>query len=76
MAELHLTDIDDKVLARLRKQAQQKGISLEDQVRALLQQEAEEDTGDSDDTFQTLRMPPAGLPVFDPTRDVDETLTE
>lgn len=59
MAELHITDIDEQVLARLRERAKQEGIPLEEQVRFLLKQAAEADdngrTGDS----QTLRMPPA-----------------
>ena len=59
MAELHLTNIDDEVLARLRERAQQEGTSLEERVRSLLEQEAEGDTEDSDDPSQTLRMPPA-----------------
>jgi hypothetical protein len=58
MAELHLTDIDDEVLDRLRKRARRAGRSLEEQVRTLLEREAEDDPGESGDGSQTLRMPP------------------
>lgn len=57
MAELHITDIDDQVLARLREQAQREGTSLEDQVRLLLTQAAEAEDSRSGDEEQTLRMP-------------------
>lgn len=57
MAELHLTNINEVVLARLRDRAQQEGTSLEEKVRGLLEQEAERDADVSEDTSQTLRMP-------------------
>ena len=57
MAELHLTNINEVVLARLRDRAQQEGTSLEEKVRGLLEQEAERDADVPEDTSQTLRMP-------------------
>jgi len=59
MAELHISDIDEQVLARLRERAKQEGASLEEQVRALLKQAAGESGSDAIDDSQTLRMPPA-----------------
>ena len=57
MAELHLTNINEVVLARLRDRAKQEGTSLEEKVRGLLEQEAERDADVPEDTSQTLRMP-------------------
>ena len=57
MAELHLTNINDAVLARLRRRAQQEGASLEEKVRGLLQREAERESDVPADAPQTLRMP-------------------
>jgi plasmid stability protein len=37
MAELHLTDIDDEVLARLQRRAEQEGRSVEDLVQEELE---------------------------------------
>ena len=59
MAELHLTDIDDQVLARLRQQVEQEGTSLKEQVRSLLEQAAESTDGSSEEPSQTLCMPPS-----------------
>jgi len=57
MADLHLTNINDAVLARLRERAQQEGTSLEERVRGLLEREAERDADVPVDTSHTLRMP-------------------
>lgn len=59
MAALHIPDIDEQVLTYLRERARREGTSLEEQVRALLKQAAEERDGDGLDDSQTLRMPPA-----------------
>lgn len=67
MAEVHLTDIDDKVLDRLRERAQQEGMSLEERIRSLLKREVEEENGELEDISQTLRMPPSDRSF----RDVD-----
>jgi len=67
MAEVHLTDIDDKVLDRLRERAQEEGMSLEERIRSLLKREVEEETGELENTSQTLRMPPSDRSF----RDVD-----
>jgi plasmid stability protein len=57
MAELHLTNINDAVLARLRERARQEGASLEEKVRELLEREAARESDVPEDTSQTLRMP-------------------
>lgn len=67
MAERHLTDIDEQVLARLRKRAQQEGTSLEERIRSLLEWEPEKETEKSDELCQTLQMPPYDRSL----RDVD-----
>jgi hypothetical protein len=54
MAELHLTDIDDEVLAKLQERARRDGTSLEERIRSLLERAAAEEDGAS----ETLRMPP------------------
>ena len=59
MAELHIPDMDEQVLARLRERAERKGLSLEEQVRTLLKEAAGENGSDAISDFQTLRMPPA-----------------
>jgi plasmid stability protein len=67
MAELHLTNVDEDVLARLRDRAQQAGISLEEQICTLLEQGGEEEGNDGSEASQTLRMPPSDRSF----RDVD-----
>lgn len=57
MAELHLTNLNDAVLARLREHARQEGVSLEEKVRGLLEREAERDADVPEDASQPLRMP-------------------
>jgi hypothetical protein len=57
MAELHLTNLNDAVLARLRERARQEGVSLEEKVRELLEREAEREADAPEDASQTLRMP-------------------
>ncbi len=57
MAELHLTDLDEQVLHRLRERARKAGLTLEERVRSLLTKDAEGEVGDSDEDVQTLRMP-------------------
>lgn len=66
MAELHITDIDEQVLARLRERARREGASLEARIRSLLEQAAEADDSSSEES-QTLRMPPSDRSF----RDVD-----
>ena len=58
MAELHLTDLDEQVLDRLRERARKDGMTLEERIRSLLIQDAEGGAGDSEEDGQTLRMPP------------------
>lgn len=67
MAELHLTDIDDEVLARLRDRAREEGTSLDERIRSLLKHAAEEDGSGSAEESNTLRMPPSDRSF----RDVD-----
>lgn len=57
MAELHLTDLDDVVLARLQERARQQGMSLEENIRRLLKREAEKEPKTPEDVSETLRMP-------------------
>ncbi len=56
MAELHLTDIDEDVLARLRERARREGTSLEERIHSLLEHAAAEKQ--STEVSETLRMPP------------------
>lgn len=57
MPDLHLSNIDDAVLAQLRERAWQEGLSLEEKVRTLLEQEVSSETGSSGEDAETLRMP-------------------
>lgn len=67
MAELHITDVDDEVLARLRDRARREGTSLDERIRSLLTQAAEKEGSGSTEELQTLRMPPSDRSF----RDVD-----
>ena len=58
MAELHITDIDERVLTRLRERAQQDNVELEEIVRHLLEEAAEEEHTRVTKKGGTLRMPP------------------
>lgn len=57
MADLHLTNLNDAVLARLRERARHEGVFLEEKVRGLLEREAEREADAPEDASQTLRMP-------------------
>ena len=58
MADLHLRNLDEEVLTELRKQAQQRGLSLEETARSILQQETRNVVDASEEeASQTLRMP-------------------
>jgi len=57
MAELHLPNIDDELLDRLRERARQHGVSLEEQVRILLERSSNRETDKQEEISQTLRIP-------------------
>lgn len=58
MADVHLTNINEQVLSRLRERAHREGTSLEKTIRSLLEQAASEEEPRPEEP-KTLRMPPS-----------------
>lgn len=71
MAELHLTGIDDRLMARLQERAQESGHTIEQQARDILR-EAITEGGTDRKEEQTLRMPAADR-SFEPFEPVATT---